>query len=154
MTLTGNVGTLVATCSMQKIEYRVWDTELKKWYEPIFEAYKGNLFELLLTPAGEICERTLEGFRHESCFKGKYIVNLWTGLYDSKNTKIFENDIVAYKNPDGSYVNHQVVQYIESSGGFEPYSDSVNNCGCCGGRIFPDEKEVVGNIYQNPEMLK
>lgn len=139
---------------MLKKEFRIWDKELQRWYEPVFEAYKGNLYELMLTTAGELCERTLDGTRHESCFEGKYTVNQWTELYDSNNVKIFENDIVAHKNPDGQFVNHQLVYYVESSGGFEPYSDSVNNCGCCGGRIFPDEKEVVGNIYQNPEMLK
>lgn len=126
----------------------MWDTELGKWYEPIYEAYKGNLFELLLTPAGEICERTLEGFRHESCFKGRYIVNQWTGLYDKNNNKIFEGDIVKVRGKTGFYTAK--VEFVNGAfcAGIHESNDSR--------KIKPmliTRCEIVGNVYQNPEIL-
>jgi len=42
-------------------------------------------------------------------------------------------------------------QYKET--GFFPFADSPDNCGHCGGGENPGSYEVVGNIYQNPELL-
>jgi len=48
----------------------------------------------------------------------------------------------------------RVVEWKENSCGFEPFSDSVENCGHCGGGCYPDSFEVIGNIFQNPDLIK
>lgn len=47
-----------------------------------------------------------------------------------------------------------IVRAEQASCGFEPFSDSKNNCLHCGGAVSSKSLEVIGNIYQNPELLK
>lgn len=129
---------------MLKKEFRIWDTEEKKWYAPTFEAYRGQLFELLLTTAGELIERTLKEFRHESCFQGKYIINQWTGLYDKKNNKIFEKDILKYYHQNTNLVVEDFYTIGSQLWGDNTWSDNEPNSAL----------EIIGNIYENPELVK
>ena len=78
-------------------------------------------------------------------------IGQFTGLYDRNGTKIFEDDIVMFI---GSNDVRSVV-FDESSAGFEFDSkDSVENpdglCLCAD----HDACEVIGNIYDNPELLE
>lgn len=46
------------------------------------------------------------------------------------------------------------VEWVEKSCGFEPFSDSRENCWHCGGGMSPIQVEVIGNIYENSDLLK
>lgn len=71
-------------------------------------------------------------------------VGQYTGLKDKNGTKIFEGDIVLLKGYDEPY---QVV-FDESC--FQVYSDSVRYAM---DNFYDYEIEVIGNIYDNPELL-
>jgi hypothetical protein len=72
----------------------------------------------------------------------------YIGLNDKYGKKIFESDIVKYSNDA-----LDEVRWENASCGFEPFSDSQNNCGCCGYGSDPKEVEVIGNIYENEDLI-
>lgn len=77
----------------------------------------------------------------------------YTGLTDKNGNKIFEGDIV------GCFCNTQMfqVKWCDIRGGY--FLDDVVMCGgsepapeCLGNLV--DTIEVIGNIYDNPELLE
>ena len=47
----------------------------------------------------------------------------------------------------------EVVEWKDKSCGFEPFSDSNDNCGHCGGGDNFKRYEIIGSIYENPELI-
>lgn len=46
------------------------------------------------------------------------------------------------------------VEWVEKSCGFEPFSDSEDNCWHCGGGRDSKKLEVIGNVWENSELLE
>ena len=74
----------------------------------------------------------------------------FTGLTDKNGTKIFEGDIIQTYDPDEGYA---VVRYDDTETEF--YADFVgdNVYYGLGGTFRNDDIEVIGNIYDNPELI-
>lgn len=77
----------------------------------------------------------------------------FTGLYDKKGVKVFEGDIVKCV----SRTDEAKMVVIFEEGEFrmviaERFNSYVTGAGYYAIRFF--EKEVIGNIYDNPELLK
>lgn len=73
-------------------------------------------------------------------------VGQYTGLTDKNCKKIFEDDIIS---KNGVII--RIVEWEEWSTGFFPFNVIED-----GGRAYVDayECEVIGNIHDNPELLK
>jgi uncharacterized phage protein (TIGR01671 family) len=139
----------------REIKFRIWNRDAEQWYEPVFEAYKGLLFELLLTTSGELCERSMQGFTHESRFPGKYVIQQYTGLKDKNGKEIYEGDILSV----------DVETETEKMTMQDDYLLAVVKWNHAGfwASVETDEGEalteidhdtiVIGNIYENPELL-
>ena len=82
-------------------------------------------------------------------------VGQFTGLLDKNGKEIYEGDIIGCHNPD---IKH-LIFYNEKQGRFmaalngDIENDFVGVCGLDDSR-WNASKEVIGNIHDNPELLK
>lgn len=118
---------------MREFKFRVWDEILKVMYNPEKDKNIPNLWENISFEAGLLKKR--DGI----------IVMQFTGKYDCKGTAIYEGDIVEFdKDEWGSDDNVFEVKWNEDEAEW-----------CWGGGTTGDMewRTVIGNIYQNNEMI-
>lgn len=135
---------------MQEIKFRAWfknENEIKK--VAINNIYEGNKTYLHLSPLPMSDYKPIELMQY-------------TGLKDSNGREIFEGDIVRFVIFDylGSDIEYKgVVKY--RSGLYEIWKDVDSEFFDSDGPFIlnhawlqDDEFEVIGNIYENPELLE
>ena len=117
---------------MRELKFRAWDKEEKKyWYNVYSIANEENL----------------------------YILEQYTGLKDKNGKEIYEGDIIGFSNkehPNIEYPNLEV--YYETDHCRFSVNQNVQGVDkkgrSLGGYRIEDFIEVIGNIHQNPELLK
>ncbi|MEK6878051.1 MAG: YopX family protein [Nanoarchaeota archaeon] len=121
----------------REIEFRVWDTEIKRM----------AVWDMVL----DCWERWIRGE------DPKVIVMQYTGLHDKNGIGIYEGDIIKYPNKILALFESVRGEVIFSEGCFkvlryfgkEKYRSAI---------IYEIPKswyelEIIGNIYENPELL-
>ena len=77
-------------------------------------------------------------------------VGQYTGLTDKNGKKIFEGDILRFENADGEFSNYETIWF---GNGWEV----IQNGSQCADELdifFCERSAVIGNIHDNPELLK
>lgn len=85
---------------------------------------------------------------------------LFTGRKDKNDREIYEGDICnirryAHLDKTKAWFKGQVIWGCEYGWGFRSYYTSLENSDFFGTRfIEADEIEIIGNIFENPELIK
>ncbi len=78
-------------------------------------------------------------------------VGQYTGMKDKNGKRIFEGDIIDFSDRSDSD-GYGVVKYDANETEFGIEYDNIYES--LGKHYYPEDIEVVGNIYDNPELLK
>lgn len=128
---------------MREIKFRAWDDrdDAKKMYYPESSPF-------LINFSGDLS--------HNGVFaRIGYDLKLmqFTGLLDKNGKEIYEGDILQLKNTKGQISNHQEVYWDSEDACWgwrtaneDSWPDSFSG--------FYNDYEVIGNIYENQELLK
>ena len=119
-----------------RFKFRVWQTELK---EPKMKYNSG-----LVINNNEIIE--------DGC-----VVMQSTGLKDKNGTLIYEGDIVRFKNNitiNGSKTHIAVIEHNEVFNAFMYHAECIGFYTVNKAQNKKFDVEVIGNIYENPELLQ
>lgn len=136
---------------MREIKFRAWDKVLQEMFIPIFSG-----------SVGENINQKIENIRND------WELMQFTGLKDKNGKEIYEGDIVRRKSKYDYRRGEYEVKYPEDFSGFSLYnldksrwrektdgSEPDGWDGILGSQGSPTtELEVIGNIYENPELLK
>jgi len=123
---------------MREIKFRAWDAELDFMVNPsaYFVEFDGSVWFNNTDDTGD------ELYDQSS----KLVLMQYTGLKDKNGVEIYESDIVKHKNGWTGVVawNQEDCSFIS-----ENVKDRIDTAW-----LSPDIQTVIGNIHQNPELLK
>ena len=135
----------------KKIEFRAWNKEQKKMYD----------WNTLTSKKGIGIFTWIEA-QNENLFKNNCLMQ-YIVLKDKNGKKIFEGDIIKtkeyYTRPYSENRKSKrfliIVKYITTDRGLAEFSIENFDCGNYRYSDWNDfyDCEVVGNIYENPELL-
>jgi len=133
---------------MREIKFRVWDKNRKRMYfwENI-EAIHNNGILVIVADNNDWM-----------LVPPNYELLQYTGLKDEQGKEIYEGDIIRYTYHIGGLEFPNCIETIKwdiEITGFLPLSDydvtEDDQSECC---PIPETIEVIGNIYENPELLE
>jgi len=120
---------------MRTIKFRAWDKQEKEMVQVMAINWDIN--------TGELEDISCTGY-HDPV--DRYELMQFTGLKDANGIEIFEGDIIKPNKRDGD--ENTVVNYLEVCGSDDMGLDMY------GIPIYYSGGIVIGNIYQNPELLE
>ena len=148
---------------MREFKFRVWDTKHKKFLigippmEYMLDHDEWSWRDIEEDP----CVYLNNVFSKD--FNGRLIFQQYTGLTDSKGNHIYEGDIIKEHHFEdwGDKIGYEYIGIVV----YKEYSDDILYAGYktipaknqntkFRGNAIQSDCEVIGNIFENPELLK
>lgn len=127
---------------MREIKFRAWDKEENKMYECVsVPCDKKDKWPILVYTSDHI----INGIDHKN-----YELMQYTGSKDKNDKEIYEGDILLYTHEAVGQIKRQVVFQYGSYG----IEGRVEGTHVIFANILEAEREVIGNIYENKDLLK
>lgn len=117
---------------MRENKFRAWDLELG---EMVYFSLR-NPIDIAKTYKNE-----------HGIFVDRYVVMQYTGPKDERGTLIYEGDVIEWLDPLGRTTRAQVI-YDDTTASYKTHKGELSHIS-----IRPQLK-VIGNIYENPELLE
>lgn len=136
----------------RELKFRIWDKKNKKFFEPTFEAHKGKVEDLTITPSGELIKRTMKiCSEHESMFKNQYIIEQYSTIKSHHDQEIYEGDVISWNVKTDEVRDKRLSAIVEF----------VDGCFMAAGRplimLFSfnviSDITVDTNIHESPELV-
>lgn len=116
------------------IKFRAWDKKLKQWF---FMEFKGRQV-IFTTPGITKDESSSSSDLDEHWYQ-------FTGLHDKNEKEIYEGDLIIQQD----YKKPLEVYFCDDCGCFKARLHGKGNIESIHG-----DCEVIGNIFENPELIK
>ena len=129
-------------------KFRAWDSVKKKFVEHFF-----------ITDNSLICnmEKPTSGYNSPiPVEKSELILMQSTGLHDKNGKEIFEGDIIKNGEAVVDVKNHPTLGFYTTPNGVERFFGDNTSIRDFNNDVedFSDVTEIIGNIYENPELLE
>lgn len=119
---------------MREIKFRVWDKVRKKMLDVDF------ISESLFKPSG---------YEVEFVESDDFVIMQYIGLKDKNGKEVYEGDFVRCSRG----CPHEVIWLKEYGGLMLGGMPAWYLSGLSEGYAWTDDEEIIGNIYENPELL-
>jgi len=139
---------------MRRLKFRAWDIDKKEMKRVI--AVFPSLVEDM-KPIVKVEGTNKQGFAtfpHASNQVADFVLMQYTGLRDRNGKEIYEGDIIkVIKDEINGECEYYEVVWNNEWGLFECVDAKGNPCDYELNFPWPNKREVIGNIYENPELL-
>ena len=137
---------------MREIKFRAWDKDVKKFADMCAIHIDGDIMASSQTFGG------MYGVVPEE-MEDRILLQQYTGLKDKNGVEIYEGDIVAARHPEDEDCDMDMVRAVvlySAPSFYAKYIDESLNAFVSGnsGFILRPQSHVIGNIYENPELLE
>ncbi|HZK00621.1 MAG TPA: YopX family protein [Tissierellaceae bacterium] len=138
---------------MREIKFRAWDKVEKKMKLPTLLRLSRDLPYTDDNNNGKVFQMQCNGQENVEYFNGRIELMQYTGLKDKNGKEIYEGDTIAwYKEPKraSAYIywdDYLAMVLVKDLGDYGEIVAGMNE-------IEVDEVIVIGNIYENPELLQ
>lgn len=138
---------------MREIKFRAWDKPNNAMIQKV-AVYGHAMGTSVMLPHGDYAPGKhwrRDDYGNYYCYDGSVVPLQYTGLKDKNGVEIHEGDILRCNSSDDDWNDHVV--FRNASFNLSRWAKKVSH-------IYPDlmdvldDCEVVGNIYENPELLE